>query len=117
MQPIHLTFDVDSISTELADRLDRAYPMRSLASAGAVLAFGSDSPVAPPDPFVGLRSAARRASASGARLTPTEAIGPDEALYAYTRGAAYAIQAEARSPACLRRATTPIWSCCRTDPP
>ncbi len=97
VQPIHLTFDVDSISTELADRLDRAYPMRSLASAGAVLAFGSDSPVAPPDPFVGLRSAARRASASGARLTPTEAIGPDEALYAYTRGAAYAIQAEARS--------------------
>lgn len=97
MQPIHLTFDVESISAELGDRLDRAYPMRSLARAGAVLAFGSDSPVAPPDPFEGLRSAARRAAASGLRLTPGEAIGPDEALHAYTRGAAYAIQAEHRS--------------------
>lgn len=97
MQPIHLTFDVDSISTELGDRLERAYPMRSLAQAGAVLAFGSDSPVAPPDPFEGLRSAARRAAPSGRRLTSGEAIGPDQALHAYTRGAAYAIQAESRS--------------------
>ena len=97
MQPIHLTFDVDSISTELEDRVERAYPMRSLARAGAVLAFGSDSPVAPPDPYEGLRSAARRAAPSGRRLTPGEAIGPDEALYAYTSGAAYAIGAEHRS--------------------
>lgn len=97
MQPIHLTFDVDSIATELADRQARAYPMRSLARAGAVLAFGSDSPVAPPDPYEGLRAAARRAAPSGRRLTPTEAVGPDEALNAYTRGAAYAVHAEDRS--------------------
>lgn len=97
MQPIHLTFDVESIVAELADRLDRAYPMRSLAKAGAVLAFGSDAPVAPADVFTGLRAAARRTSDRGTRLTPTEAVGPDDALYAYTRGAAYAIGAEGRS--------------------
>lgn len=97
MQPIHLTFDVESIVDELSDRLEHAYPMRSLAKAGAVLAFGSDAPVAPPDPFTGLRTAARRISNRGTRLTQAEAVGPDEALYAYTRGAAYAIQAEDRS--------------------
>lgn len=97
MQPIHLTFDVDSVTTELGDRLERAYPMRSLVQAGARLAFGSDSPVAPPDPFEGLRSAARRAAPSGRRLTPAESIGPDEALRAYTLGAAYAVRAEGRS--------------------
>lgn len=97
MQPIHLTFDVDSIGTELGDRLERAYPMRSLAAAGAVLAFGSDTPVAPPDPFEGMRAAARRAAPSGRRLNLGEALGPDEALQAYTAGAAYAIGAEERS--------------------
>jgi len=97
MQPVHLTFDVDSIHAELGDRLERAYPMRSLAQAGAVLAFGSDSPVASPNPYEGLRAAARRSSPAGRRLTPSEAIGPDEALVAYTRGAAYAVNAEGRS--------------------
>ncbi len=97
MQPIHLTFDVDSIQAELGDRLERAYPMRSLLGAGAVLAFGSDTPVAPPDPFEGMRAAARRAAPSGRRLGTSEALGPDEALYAYTVGAAYAIGAEGRS--------------------
>lgn len=97
MQPVHLTFDVESIGSELADRLERAYPTRSLTQAGAVLAFGSDSPVASPDPYQGLRAAARRSSNSGRRLTPAEALSPDEALHAYTRGAAYAVQAEERS--------------------
>lgn len=97
MQPIHLTFDLDSIEATLPDRLARAYPMRSLARAGAVLAFGSDSPVASPDVFLGLRAAARRLSSGGRRLTPAEAISPDAALLAYTVGAAYAVQSEARS--------------------
>lgn len=97
MQPIHLTFDVDAITDQFGDRLERAYPMRSLARAGAVLAFGSDAPVAPPDVFEGLRAAARRASPSGARLSATESLGPDAALAAYTLGAAHAIGAEGRS--------------------
>src|SRR5690606_15935508 len=68
MQPIHLTFDIVSIEALLGDRLDRAYAMRSLARAGAVLAFGSDTPVAPPDVFEGLRAACRRADKAGRRL-------------------------------------------------
>ncbi|HRN19455.1 MAG TPA: amidohydrolase family protein, partial [Trueperaceae bacterium] len=97
MQPIHLTFDIASIDNLLADRKDRAYAIRSLAAAGAVLAFGSDTPVAPPDVFEGLRAACRRSDGHGRRLNASEALSPDAALAAYTTGAAYAIQAEGHS--------------------
>lgn len=99
MQPVHLTFDIASIKALLPDRLERAYPLRSLAAAGAVLAFGSDTPVAPPGVFDGLRAACRRTDAAGRRLPATEAISPDAALAAYTTGAAWAIGAEGRSGA------------------
>lgn len=94
LQPIHLTFDVAGIQAVLPDRVERAYPMRSLAKAGARLAFGSDAPVASPDVFVGLRAACRRAAPTGDRLNPHEALSPDQALAAYTSGAAYAIGRE-----------------------
>ena len=91
MQPIHLTFDAASIQAALADRLERAFPFRSLAAAGAVLAFGSDTPVARPDVFEGLRAAVRRRGADGTPLPADEAIDAETALRAFTRGAAEAI--------------------------
>ena len=97
MQPIHLTFDAAAIDTLLSDRADRAYPMRSLKRAGAHLAFGSDTPVASPDVMVGLKAACRRRGAKGARVNAAESVAPDEALEAYTAGAAYAIGWEDRS--------------------
>lgn len=97
MQPIHLTFDGVAVDTLLPDRAARAYPMRSLKRAGAHLAFGSDTPVASPDVMAGLRAASRRRTTDGSRLNPGEAVAPDEALEAYTAGAAYAIGWEGRS--------------------
>ncbi|HEX7038631.1 MAG TPA: amidohydrolase [Trueperaceae bacterium] len=97
VQPIHLTFDAGAIGTLLADRVERAYPLRSLARSGARLAFGSDTPVASPDVPTGLRAACRRLGLGGERLNPAEAVSPDEALLAYTAGAAYAIGWESRS--------------------
>ncbi len=96
-QPIHLTFDARGIRDLLPDRLDRAFPVRSLARAGARLAFGSDTPVAPPDVFAGLRAACRRLGKDGERLGAAEAVSPDQALAAYTTGAAYAVGWEGRS--------------------
>ncbi len=97
VQPIHLTFDAVAVKDLLPDRVARAYPLRSLARAGARLAFGSDAPVASPDVFAGLRAACRRVGASGERLNLAEALSPDEALMAYTVGAAYGIGWEGRS--------------------
>ncbi len=97
MQPIHLTFDVKRIGELLADRQGGAYRTKSLLDAGTVLAFGSDTPVASPDVIAGIRAACLREAVDGSVLNPAEALSIDEALAAYTKGAAYAISREHRS--------------------
>ena len=97
IQPIHLTFDLMAITASLPDRLDRAYATRSLKSAGALLAFGSDTPVARPDLVRGIRAAVERRDSLGQVLTPQQALTPREALEAYTVGAARAIGRQDRS--------------------
>lgn len=97
VQPIHLGFDAPSIRSALPDRIERALPLRSLAAAGARLAFGSDTPVAPPDVLAGVRRACDRLGSDGEPLGSGEAIGIEAALLATSAGAAYAIGREARS--------------------
>jgi len=65
------------------------FPCRALLAAGVPLAFGSDAqPEDPPAPLESLATALERAAPDGSRLTF------DEALRAYTAGAAYAEFAE-----------------------
>jgi predicted amidohydrolase YtcJ len=97
MQPIHMTFDAASIRASLGDRLDRAYRMRDLHDAGAVLAFGSDTTVASPDVFAGLRAAVRRLDAAGVAFEPDQGLDVATALRGWTRGAAAAIGREGGS--------------------
>jgi predicted amidohydrolase YtcJ len=92
MQPIHCTSDRD-----LADRYwgpkrtPRAYPWRTLLERGAVLAFGSDAPVEPIDPLLGIHAAvARMRPGDGDPWFPAERLTLDEALHGYTAGAAFA---------------------------
>ena len=92
MQPIHCTSDRD-----LADRYwgptrtPRAYPWRTLIERGAMLAFGSDAPVEPIDPLLGIHAAvARRRPEDGDAWFPAQRLTLDEALHGYTAGAAYA---------------------------
>lgn len=96
MQPIHATSDRD-----LADRywgparVKRAYPWRTLLASGAVLAFGSDSPVEPIDPLLGIHAAvARRRPGDADAWTPEQRLTLDEALAAYASGAAHALARE-----------------------
>src|SRR5437660_1194167 len=91
MQPIHCTSDRD-----LADRYwgprrtPRAYPWRTLLDRRAVLAFGSDAPVEPIDPLLGIHAAiTRRRPSDREAWFPAERLTLDEALHAYTAGAAY----------------------------
>ncbi len=112
MQPLHLTFDAPTIHERLRDRETRAYPIRSLARAGAILAFGSDTPVAPPDVVASLRAAVDRSGLGGLRVAPDEAIDAETAVRAYTLGAAAAIGREARSGVLRRGADADLvaWS-------
>lgn len=70
------------------------YPTGSLKAAGVKVAFGSDCPVVPPDPFIGVHAAVTRRARHGRMLSPGEAVSPLEALQMYTWAGAYAASDE-----------------------
>lgn len=92
MQPTHATSDMPWAQRRLGpDRIAGAYAWRSLTKAGAKLAFGSDFPVELPNPLFGLYSAITRADHEGKTAFRTqEALSAEEAIRAFTLGAAYA---------------------------
>ena len=96
MQPIHATSDRDLVDRYWGPgRAARAYPFRTLARHGAVLAFGSDAPVEPIDPLYGIHAAvARQRPGDTDRWQPQEALDVREALAAYAQGVAYATGSE-----------------------
>ena len=70
------------------------YRVGSLLKAGLSPAAGSDAPVAPPNPLVGMYAAITRRAAAGQTLFPEEMITPLEALKTYTLNGAYAAYQE-----------------------
>jgi predicted amidohydrolase YtcJ len=68
------------------------YPFGSLLRAGATLAFGSDWPVTTPDPFLEMEVATTRVAIDDREAEPLfaeERISPEQAVAAFTVGAAY----------------------------
>jgi hypothetical protein len=99
MQPAHAASDGAWVAARLGEATERyrgAYAWRTLLDAGVPLAFGSDFPVEEPDPRAGLAAAEERRTRGGAPFTPRERISREEALRAFTRGAALAGFAERR---------------------
>ena len=100
MQPVHQTSDRLMAEARLGpDRLAGAYAWRSLLAAGVPLAFGSDAPVEAPNPIEGLAVAISRTDAAGEPFggwRPAETLSREQALAAYTAGAAYAGFADGR---------------------
>lgn len=93
MQPIHCPSDMPVARRLWGERCRYAYAWRSLLDNGAVLAFGSDSPVEPMDPWAGIHAAVTRQRADGkpeGGWYPEERVTVEEAVRAYTWGAAYA---------------------------
>ncbi|KAB2963773.1 MAG: amidohydrolase family protein, partial [Thermoanaerobaculia bacterium] len=98
MQPVHLADDGRWAGKRLGpERVRDSYVLRSLLDAGTRLAFGTDWPVAPLDPALGLAAAVGRQTLDGANpggWLPDERITIAEALAAYTAGGAFAEFAE-----------------------
>jgi predicted amidohydrolase YtcJ len=98
MQPTHQTSDRLMAQERLGpDRLEGAYAWQSVLKSGARLAFGTDFPVESPNPFPGLSAAISRQDVNGqppGGWIPSERLTLEQALAAYTRGAAYAGFAE-----------------------
>lgn len=75
----------------------RAMPFKALDDAGAIQAFGSDYPVFPMDPLLGIYTAVTRQLSDGTPRggwVPEQRISVERALTFYTRGAAYAAYRE-----------------------
>jgi hypothetical protein len=93
MQPYHCIDDGRWAERVIgARRSETTYAFRSLLDAGAPLAFGSDWFVAPPTPMEGVYAAVTRRTLDGnnpAGWVPSQKISVEEALRAYTLGAAY----------------------------
>ena len=100
MQPTHQTSDRLMAETRLGPKRPAgAYAWRSVLRSGARLAFGSDFPVESPNPFPGLSAAISRQDIEGqppGGWIPSERLTFEQALHAFTRGAAYAGFAEGK---------------------
>jgi predicted amidohydrolase YtcJ len=79
IQPVHVRADAQLARTLWGDRAEmRGYPMRSLVESGAVVAFGTDAPVEPIDPWPGISLAVTRID--GSWPAGSEPFGDDERL-------------------------------------
>jgi predicted amidohydrolase YtcJ len=92
VQPAHCPSDRETAELCWADRLADSYAWRSLATAGALLAFGSDAPIETPNPWIGLFAAAHcRLPGDGTPdWRPDEGMDAIQALSSYTLGPALA---------------------------
>ena len=92
MQPVHLLTDW-AVADQFwgAKRARYSYAFRSLLHHNTVLAFGSDAPVAPLNPMLGLYAAIARQDERGLPVGgwyPEERLTVAEAIYGYTMGPA-----------------------------
>ena len=94
MQPFHIIDDGRWAWKRLDEkRLMGTYAFRTLLDTGAVLAFGSDSPVAPLNPLLGVYAAVTRRTLDDKNPNgwiPEQKISVDETVRAFTWGSAYA---------------------------
>ncbi len=71
-------------------QLRHLYPLATLLQAGVKVAAGSDCPVVPPNPLIGIYAAISRRAETGEAVLSQESVPPLEALRTYTVNAAYA---------------------------
>jgi hypothetical protein len=93
VQPIHLVDDMALVERAVGERGRWSYALRTLLDSGAVLALGSDCPVASPNPFWGIHAAVTRQRRDGTPAGgwyPEERLSVAEAVAGYTLGPAYA---------------------------
>jgi predicted amidohydrolase YtcJ len=96
-QPLHAYPDEDLLKVWLpkagAERAQHGFAWHSVAQGGGVLAFGSDWPIVTLNPWPGVQNALTRQANNGdppGGFLPGERVSLEEAIKAYTLGAALA---------------------------
>jgi len=92
MQPSHVLTDMRWARDRLGPkRAATSYAWAAFLNKGVTLAFGTDYPVEPVTPFRGLYAAVTRKSENGkVEYFPEQRLTMDQAIAAYTTGAAFA---------------------------
>jgi predicted amidohydrolase YtcJ len=97
MQPLHAYPDENALNVWARnagpERTTRAFAWHSIAAAGGRLAFGSDWPVVTINPWEGMQNAVTRQTVEGTPAggwVPSQRVTLEQAIEAYTMGAAYA---------------------------
>ena len=98
MQPIHAMSDMATADRYWGARSQYAYNPRLQLDQGARIAFGSDAPVEPFDPFLGIHAAITRErnGLPAGGWYPEAKISLHETLLGFTQGPAYAAYMEDR---------------------
>jgi predicted amidohydrolase YtcJ len=94
MQPYHAIDDGRFVERYIGyDRASRTYAFRTFLDHGVRLAFGTDWPVAPLNPMLGIYAAVTRETLDGKNPQgwfPEQKLTVEESVQAYTMGSAYA---------------------------
>lgn len=98
MQPIHATSDMAAADRYWGARTAYAYNPRLQLEKGARVAFGSDAPVEPLDPLIGIHAAVtrQRDGAPDGGWHPQARLGIHETILGFTQGPAFAAGMEDR---------------------
>jgi predicted amidohydrolase YtcJ len=97
MQPSHCITDLHWAERRIGKRARYAYTWKTFLDRGIALAFGTDWPVEPLNPMIGLYAAITRKDTTGypaGGWYPQERISLAQAIIAYTYGSAYAARNE-----------------------
>jgi predicted amidohydrolase YtcJ len=93
VQPVHVIDDLPVVERSVGARGCFTYAFRDMLAAGATLAFGSDCPVANPNPLWGIHAAVTRQQRDGSPpggWYPAQRLTVAEAVWGFTMGAALA---------------------------
>ncbi len=85
VQPVHLRSDAEQQRQGWGERAENTFPLRTLTEHGALIPFGTDAPVEPPDPWPGIAVAVARRDPfdkDAALTAATEAISIERAVRA-----------------------------------
>lgn len=92
MQPTHAPSDMTMAERHWGERARYSYAWRDVLNSGALLVFGSDSPIEPIEPLRGIHAAVTRQRADGAPgpdgWFPEQRLTVDETVHAFTMAAA-----------------------------
>ena len=92
VQPVHAPSDMIMADRYLGKRAQHAYAYHSLLASGAAYALGSDAPVEPFNPFLGLHAAVTRRRLDGSPgpegWHPGQRLSLNEALYGFSHSPA-----------------------------